>query len=564
MHQPVKYNCRLVAQALEAYGVRHVVVSPGSRNAPLVMAVTRRQALKPLSVIDERQAAFTALGIAAVTGRPVALVCTSGSAMLNYAPALAEAYYRKLPIVAVTADRPAVWIGQDDSQTMRQPGALANVVIDQCDIPVLGDTAAPADAAASLARRHAVRELNRVLTAAVTHRRGPVHVNVEIDTPLGDEVEMDDTRTEFSLIDTIYPDTRVSVADARVLAAEAAGRDVLVFGGFHAPDARLSAALGRMAALPSVVVVAEAVANVHGTGIVQLTDGLMSRKPDRPGLLITFGGAPVSRLFKEYVRGCDLEHWHVGANDAVIDMSLHLTRRIEIHAADFFGRFAGAMCHGQAAGDSRFRQSWHYAAAAHTQAAAHLGNWPWCGLSAIGEVLTLLPDTANIQLGNGLSVRHAQVFDLRRFHRVDSNRGISGIDGCVSTAVGAALAYGSGPTVAIVGDMSALYDVGALASVHLCDNLKIIVVNNDGGNIFRTIRATRHIPEMEQYLACSIPPYLEQTAAGFGIRYLRVADRRDLRRAQPLLAGKGNCIIELTVGSGADDYLTCGLTDRKE
>lgn len=561
MRQPVKYNCRLVAQALVAYGVRHVVVSPGSRNAPLMMAVTRAGALKPVSVIDERSAAFVALGLAAVTGAPVAMVCTSGSAMLNYAPALAEAYYRKLPLAAVTADRPAVWIGQDDSQTIRQPGALANIVIDQCSLPVLGDTAEPSDDSMALARRDAVRSLNRVLTAAVTHRQGPVHINVEIDEPLGLETSIDENIREFQKIDTVYPDPKISVATARMLANELSGRRVLVFGGFHAPDARLSAALNRLAALPSVVVVAEALANVHGGGIMQFTDGMMERSPERPDVLITFGGAPVSRVFKEYVRMGDLEHWHVGANDAIIDMSLNLTCRIEMHASDFFGRFAGAMCHGVRKGvrPDSFKQSWQSAAESHRRDVAGRDRWPWCGLSAIGDLIGLLPDTANIQLGNGLSVRHAQVFDLRRFHRVDSNRGVSGIDGCISTAVGAALAYKAGPTVAVVGDMSALYDMGALASVRLCDNLKILVVNNNGGQIFRTIKATRDIPEMEVFLACRVPDYLRSTATGFDIRYMAVTDRDTLQKARELLDTPGNCIVEIFTGAGTDDYALCGL-----
>lgn len=560
MRQPVKYNCRLVAQALVAYGVRHVVMSPGSRNAPLVMAVTRAGALKPVSVIDERSAAFVALGLAGVTGAPVAMVCTSGSAMLNYSPALAEAYYRKLPLMAVTADRPGVWIGQDDSQTIRQPGALANVVIDQCSLPVLGDTVEPSDDSNALARRDAVRTLNRVLTAAVTHRRGPVHINIEIDEPLGLETSIDENIREFQKIDTVYPDPKISVATARMLANELSGRRVLVFGGFHAPDARLSAALNRLAALPSVVVVAEALANVHGAGIMQFTDGMMKRNPERPDVLITFGGAPVSRIFKEYVRMGDLEHWHVGANDAIIDMSLNLTRRIEMHASDFFGRFAGALCHGtRGVRPDSFKQSWQSAAENHHSDVAGYDRWPWCGLSAIGALIDLLPDTANIQLGNGLSVRHAQVFDLRRFHRVDSNRGVSGIDGCISTAVGSALAYKAGPTVAVVGDMSALYDVGALASVRLCDNLKIVVVNNNGGQIFRTIKATRDIPEMEEFLACHVPDYLRSAATGFDIRYMAVTNRGSLQKLAELLGTPGNCIIEIFVGTGADDYALCGL-----
>ena len=123
-----KWGCRQIAAGLAAFGVKHIVTSPGSRNAPLIMAVARRPKLEVHSVIDERSAAFIALGMASVSGKPVAVICTSGTAMLNFEPAIAEAFYRHIPLIAVTADRPTEWIDQDDSQTIRQPGALQNIV----------------------------------------------------------------------------------------------------------------------------------------------------------------------------------------------------------------------------------------------------------------------------------------------------------------------------------------------------------------------------------------------------------------------------------------------------
>lgn len=118
-----KWPCRIIAQALVAFGIKRVVTSPGSRNAPLIMAVERTGELEVSSVIDERSAAFVALGMAVASGEPVAIICTSGTALLNYAPAVAEAYYRKVPLIVISADRPLAWIDQDDSQTIRQCGA---------------------------------------------------------------------------------------------------------------------------------------------------------------------------------------------------------------------------------------------------------------------------------------------------------------------------------------------------------------------------------------------------------------------------------------------------------
>lgn len=124
----VKETAHSLASALAAYGVTDIFSSPGSRNAPLIIAFARHQELTVRPVVDERSAAFIALGHALVSRRPAALVCTSGTALLNYAPAIAEAYYRKVALIVISADRPAEWIGQDDSQTMAQPGALGNIV----------------------------------------------------------------------------------------------------------------------------------------------------------------------------------------------------------------------------------------------------------------------------------------------------------------------------------------------------------------------------------------------------------------------------------------------------
>lgn len=558
MLQTDKYNCRLVCRALYAYGVRDVIISPGSRNAPLIAAVCRYGVFRTISVIDERSAAFIALGIAEITSDPVAIICTSGSAMLNYAPALAEAYYHKLPVIAITADRPSYWIGQDDSQTIRQIGALRNVTLAECNIPELNGVGKQYKSFT-----HQVeRDLNSVLTSCLIMRRGPVHINVEIDEPLNGEIEIDDDIIEFQKIETLYPDSRVSVKDARRLAESLNGKNVLIYGGFHQPDSRLSRALSSVGMLPGVIVACEALSNVHGADIFQLTDGAITQMPELPDVLISFGGAPVSRLFKEFVRNNQMEHWHVGANEAVIDMTQQLSMRIEIPAADFFGRFAGAMSHlrNHLNKESSFKNSWKETVKNYFSFLPDLKSLPWCTLSAIGHILSQLPSHTNLQLGNGLSVRYAQAFNLQRFHRVDSNRGVSGIDGCVSTALGAASVYKSGPTAVIVGDMSALYDVGALANLSLCNNLKIIVINNNGGHIFRTIKSTRSFPEMENFLACELPDYLVHSASAFNIDYLAVKGVSDLRESYNLVNRTGNCIIEIFVGKEIqNDIEICGL-----
>ena len=169
--------CRMLASLAAAYGVRHVVVSPGTRSAPLAVTFHRAERFCMHTVIDERCAAFMALGMALKTDSPVLLICTSGSALMNYGPALAEAYYRRVPLIAITADRPARWIDQLDSQTMRQAGALAAVVRKSVDIPVAADTDTALFTKANL-------DVCDAFEAALGSRRGPVHINVQLDIPL--------------------------------------------------------------------------------------------------------------------------------------------------------------------------------------------------------------------------------------------------------------------------------------------------------------------------------------------------------------------------------------------
>ena len=137
MESTAKKQCNILVDVLIAHGIRHFVMSPGSRNAPIIVALARRDGIERHVVVDERSAAFIALGLAQQTGEPVAVVCTSGTALLNYAPAVAEAYYQKLPLIVISADRPMEWIDQDDSQTIRQYEALAQFVKKSYDLPPL-------------------------------------------------------------------------------------------------------------------------------------------------------------------------------------------------------------------------------------------------------------------------------------------------------------------------------------------------------------------------------------------------------------------------------------------
>lgn len=563
--------CRIVADVLEAHGVVDVICSPGSRNAPLLIAVSARPGLRKHVVIDERTAAFMALGIAVVSGRPVALICTSGTALLNYAPAVAEAFYQGIPLIIVSADRPHQWIDQDDSQTIRQTDALANFVKGSYDIPAVN---MPDDEL----RWYVNRLVNDAMINAAAPRRGPVHLNVRLAPPLGSLVK-EESGSE-RCIKLLKSDGVPCREQMEQLAAYAASRRVLIVVGFLPPDARLNKAMRKMAMLPSVVLMAETLSNLHlppeNTAVDSLLSGVAHEKLKEfaPDLIITSGGALVSRMIKEYLRDCPLaEHWAVGHVHTTVDCFKSLTLRIEADPAAFFSHLAGRMGKALRSNDGpvsphicRFKEFWMRAAMTGVSRSEEaVDSAPWSDLKAYGLIFRALPSDVNLFLSNGTSVRYAQILCHSLPHASYCNRGVSGIDGCTSTAVGCAMAYG-GVTLLMTGDMSLSYDIGVLQYKDVPRRMRIIVFSNGGGAIFRFIPSTSSLPEREKYFCADPHMNVERVALAFDWGYVSVGNERELLMALPefLSPEGGRRILEVTTpGEVSADILRRFLTSAR-
>ena len=536
-----KTVCRMLAAMLADYGVEDVVLCPGSRNAPLIMAVSRNDTLCHRTVVDERSACFAALGMCAVTRQPVAVVCTSGSAVLDMAPAVAEAYYRHLPLIVISADRPARWIDQADSQTIRQPGAL-QAVTGMC--VNITDSETPADL------WHANRLVNDALTRACAGI--PVHINVQLDAPLTAVTDVGDET--FRVIDTIRPEGTISNAEARALGRmlNAEGR-VLVLCGDMAPSAKVSRALGKIAALPNTVVAAEAQANVHAAGVVYNLDAVVAamnaeqRRDLAPDVVITVGGALVSARVKEWLRTTPgLHHWAIGGAGHAQDTFMCMERHLRMSAANCLPLLASAMQPARTSDSTYAADMRALAYEVSERTAALLEQAPWSDVKAVTALLNLVPGNTNVQLSNGMTVRYAQLVDTARLHRVDGNRGVSGIDGSTSTAIGASWAYDA-TTLLITGDMSAQYDIGALNLPDVSPHFRMAVVSNGGGNIFRTIRTTRDLPELEESFAVGVPVSWPDIARAYGWEYIEVTDMETLAAALPAIARRSKAPMLINI-----------------
>lgn len=528
MNDTDKRFCSILFDVLTAKGVKEVVCSPGSRNAPLLIAAAARQELRKHVVIDERSAAFMALGIAQVSRTPVALICTSGTALLNYAPAVAEAFYQSVPLIVISADRPEQWIDQDDSQTLRQFEALANFVKRSYRVPAYGNDDREL-------QWYVNRIVNDAMIEATSRRKGPVHINVELGEPLGRKVSRGVSHER--LIDFIGADAIGNKEVVRELAAKTAASKVLLVAGFLPPDSRLHKAVGELTALPNVVAMTETLSNLHlGHGATCIDSVLTAYSQEvldaeAPDLVISIGGSLVSRKLKEYLRrnAGQSEHWAIGWYHTTSDCFMSLSKRIEADPARLLHQLS-VMLRRQPILPTvcGYSSRWQGLRESALEAKrTFVAKAPWSDLKAFEILSKSIPQEVNLFLSNGTAVRYAQILGERAPHASYCNRGVSGIDGSISTAVGGAKVY-KGRTVVVTGDMSLAYDLNSLSLPDMPKGLVIIVIDNGGGGIFRFIPSTSGLEERETYFCAAPKLPLKQLAEAYGFDYAEASDEERL------------------------------------
>lgn len=522
-----KAVARTVAGVVRMAGIRDVVISPGSRNAPLTAAFAAEEEIHKCIIVDERIAAFVALGKAQASQKPVALVCTSGTAMLNYSPAIAEAFYQGLPLIVITADRPSQWIDQDDSQTIRQFAAMQNFVKGSYDL---------SDAEGTDMQWLANRTVNDALIVATSGKPGPVHINVHLDAPLGGLVKREDE--PHRLIKLITDRDSLPQEQINSLADKASGMKILLIAGFMQPDAKLNRAVRQFADLPNVTVMAETISNLHLEGDTASIDVALTDMTDEkrqqlaPDIVITIGGALISRKIKEYIRSLEnVEHWSIGHNSTTVDCFRKLTLRIEASPAYVLRKMSAAMRKRLCSGS--YKSLWEECRKqARTSADRFIASAPWSDLTALDEVFRLLPESLNLQLANGTSIRYAQLLTRRPVHATFCNRGVSGIDGCTTTAIGAA-SVTPRKTLLLTGDTAFCYDLSALSLSVIPADFKIILLNNSGGGIFRFIDSTRKLPILEECFCAPQNMPVEHLCKAFSFNYLRADSHESLKKNLP-------------------------------
>ncbi len=558
------YSSIPVAQAVITLclskGIDHVVISPGSRNAPLIIGFSHHPEIKAYSIVDERSAAFFALGLSQQLQRPVALCCTSGSALLNYYPAIAEAFYSDIPLVILSADRPIERIDIGDGQTIRQRDVYRNHILYSAS---LYSELVPEETSADQKLRqkqretssHNQQEINRALNTAI-EQNGPVHVNIPFYEPLYNTT----TEAQPAPI-TVTPKIKkeeLSVEELQPFAETwNAARKKIVLVGVLPPDAVENEILEILAHDPSVLVFTETTSNLHHPNFFTRIDNLIGSldtedfKQLQPDLLVTFGGMVISKKVKAFLRNYQpQQHWHIDPKKAY-DTYFCLNRHFEIAPNTFWKRFLPSTQFQK----SDYFDTWntvkHHRDEKHED---YLKEMQWCDFKAFQMILGHIPTATMLQLGNSSTVRYVQLFDIDKSLKVYCNRGTSGIDGSTSTAIGAAVGSKL-PTTLITGDLSFFYDSNALWNKYIPKNFKIIVINNGGGGIFRILPGYKDTEEFTDFFETTHDFSARHLAEMYNFNYFHAADSVELMRSLKLFYAESEkpSILEISTPRTIND-----------
>lgn len=527
-----------------------MVLSPGSRCAPLTIAFARHPKLKVRTVSDERSAAFIALGMALTTCKPTVLVCTSGTAALNYAPAVAEAFFQQVPLLVLTADRPPEWIDQLDGQTIRQQQVYGQHIKRSFDFPV--------DLSHTDAVWYTERLVSEALNEAVAYPAGPVHINVPLREPFYPEYDEEvQFNEQVKLIEEEQNHYELSSYQALKFQQEMLHfKRVLLVAGQQPHDPKLLQHLQHFVSSTGAVLVGDSISNMHQLEeSVRHQDAILACPDEakmqalKPDLLITFGKSVISKSLKLYLRQYKPKaHWHLQPAGQVADTFQSLTHVIRCSPGSFFKGMAGST-----RVEASFAAAW---STMERKAQDFLQDYsstaPHSELPAVARLLAHLPPQSNLHLANSMAVRYANIIGLAadRNVQVYANRGTSGIDGSTSTTVGCAL---TSPhiTTLLTGDLAFFYDRNGLWHNYLPANLRIVLINNHVGGIFRLIEGPRRQPELEEFFETRQELDARNTALDFGLGYTACHTLEELEQALPafLAAEAGAGILEVFTDS---------------
>ena len=568
------------AQTLVLYfksrGVKNIVISPGSRNAPLTISFTKNSFFNCFSIVDERCAAFFAMGMAQHLKEPVAVLCSSGSAMLNFYPAVAEAFYSDIPLIVVSADRPGYRIDIGDGQTIRQENVLekhigysanlkqdishATETISKYGKSLLEDTQEEI-------QHHNERELAKALSVAFDEKY-PVHINVPFEEPLYGRIEEPSVKIQNLEAPETTDTSEEENWDELARVWKSSSRKMILVG-VNKPKTVEAEVLELLAKDPNTVLFTETTSNLHHPEFFESIDSIIAPieksenrgelfKKLQPDLLVTFGGLIVSKKIKAFLREYKpKQHWHIDTKKAN-DTFYCLTKHIKANPNQFF-KILGK----NGSGESDFKAFWekkkdNYEA----KRDVYLKEIPFSDFRAFDQIIQKIPKGYQVHLANSSTVRYAQLFAMDKSLKVFCNRGTSGIDGSTSTAVGSSI-HSKEPTVLLTGDLSFFYDSNALWNKYMRPDFRIVLINNSGGGIFRILPGKEDTEEFETFFETSHELSAKHLADMYGFEHITAKSETELEDSLENFYSKSNKpkILEVSTPRVLNNKILLGYFD---
>ncbi len=557
----------LFVDELALGGLTAVCIAPGSRSTPLALAFFASNEIRVYHHLDERSAAYFALGVALAGEKPVALVCTSGTAAANFYPAIIEAQMSQVPLLILTADRPPELRHSGANQTIDQVKMFGDHVLWSVDV-ALPQPEAPALALRSL-RTLAARALARSNGLV----KGPVHLNFPFRKPL-EPVDADGWFTAMGTKTGQRPYTQIDIGILQPTAEQVACLTEVIAGhprgliicGPRCPTGDFPTAVTQLSAATGYPILADPLSGVRFGPQVNTTavlggyetflQGTHTSWP-KPDVILRFGSVPTSKWLNNYLNHIDPSyHIHIQESGIWADDNQVTSHFFQVNALNLCHQLIPTI---RRPADRRWQQHWlEVETRCWSTAGESLQDFMFDG-AVITALLDQLPPDTTLFVGNSLAIRHVDQFGRPREKplRLFANRGASGIDGNVSTGLGIAAASNR-PTVLLVGDITFYHDSNGLLAVRQfgLDKVIIVVVNNNGGGLFRRLPVAQIEPPFEEFFLTPHGLEFAPLAAMYGLNYHLAADIPSFRSMfDAALSANSASIIEIQTDSWEDDQI---------
>jgi len=539
----VHQNVQILIALLRKFEIKDLVISAGTRHIPLVFSVEEDNFFNCYSIVDERSAGFFALGLIEKLKRPVAIVCTSGTAAANYASAANEAFYQHLPLVILTADRHPYYLNQQEDQCIPQLGLYKDVCKRVVNLPIVRD---------QKDFWYCSRLVNEALLELDHREKGPIHINFPIDdnypieqgtfkfdlAELPDVIKIDRLMLEAS--STMWKEKAAELKDSKVL---------IIYGQSGALHLEEQQVVKDFINKYNCIISTDHLSNLYGEccmdtyilGSLLTTDDLKSLCPD---IVITMNGNSITPLKNKLIGlGGKFKHWHVSKEGVVSDPFRCITDIIECSSVTFFKKYSELASENV---PNTYYEQWKNMHKSKIQFSAESCKIDYSSVYAVQQLLSKIPNNSLLHISNSNNVRIASYFEINQSIEVFCNRGTCGIDGSMSSFV--AQSYVTEQLAfLIIGDLSFFYDMNALWNRYVGKNVRILVNNNSGGALFHSsyYKQIKTFATIDCHIAAEHHTSVRGWAESCGFKYISASNKKeydavmemflDNKSAQPII-----------------------------